>query len=60
MFENCYGGIGLLSEDVIKFTFKKFPNFLTNFIKIANFFKDKIIIGNCFFPHFVTESISFN
>ena len=58
MFENCYGGIGLLSEDVIKFTFKKFPNFLTNFfIKIANFFKDKIIIGNCFFPHFVTESI---
>ncbi len=55
--ENCYGGVGLLSEEVIKFVFRRFPNFLINIlIKFANLFKDRIIIGNCFLPHFITKS----
>ena len=53
--ENCYGSIGFISKDIILMTLKSFPNLVKKlFVKIAYMLKDRIIIGNCFFPHFLT------
>lgn len=55
--ENCYGVLGLISKDVLLTSLQMFPNFVIRLIiKIFSKLKNRIIIGNCFFPHFLTLS----